>query len=777
MARRRLPFGTTAQLAPHVLFEGEVVTDVTDFRFRIGDGVTAGGVPQARLSEVLARTLRDGSNLTQPASWRQALELGTAAGRNVGTAPGQVAPGDLVATLQTTVTNLGLNMGTSKLVDTVAQLAAIPGAALYDQAIVQNDPLGNVENGNGKWSFVGPGAGDWVWRGPLSEVLWDDEDEAVKAPGLWLGREDRDGGLQVRDGVGSEARPGAAVELGWTSGPSLEISDGVGSSVRIGLGGGGAASQQEGFTEADRAWVAARARAKAEAMKNTDLSALAGYLAGANLRLCLGQSFRAGSDNARLYASASQIALMGWDYNAWQVGDASRCVGATAVYDLYGTAELNPLVETFVRGPDLLNDAQIAAGQYPLNARGGTPEVITAYVFEVLRARALGQAAKDISRYSVSMNVAKSEGSLAEISDPATGGARTLDAMNLFKSTVEDLDGAAPSTVGAGNVDPLNCMSINFDHGQADEGLNQDYITPFSTWMNSLFAHMQTAWGQSARPAIIMSQAGGPRYGGAAMFGRAQYATMLQDKGPASNFNHIWISHVDYGLPNFYYVAEETGHVNWGDGHLTQAGNVMKAVWHAAAEYYLIHLRRAFYPPFVHEVFYRGRHWLAGVAVCFPPLRESQVVVSTDPVWLANKGISFETDGGIETATTTVGMAPGWDNVIEGTCADPIEGFRNFKAAKGGVGHPSQGCTNFRDSFSFDSPLPIKFETPNQIRYANADYATNPTADGWLDNPATNGTSPPRYLENIEFLVGTRDWGLFMLGDLLIAKPMPDITA
>lgn len=779
MTRRRLPYGTAAALTGTVMFEGEVASDLTDFRFRIGDGVTAGGIPQARLDEVLARTLRDGSNLTNPANWRGFLQLGGASTRNVGLTAGTVAPGDVVASLQATVTNIGLNLGSAKLVDTVAELASIPSPALYDQAIVQNDPLGNVENGNGKWAFVGPDADDWEWRAPLSDVQWDEADQAVKAPGLVLGAEDRPGVVQSSDGVGSVARLGAGVQLGFTRGRTVEISDGVGSVVRIGAGAASAATEQEGFTDADRAWVAARARAKAEAMRNADLTILAGYLAGANLRLCLGQSWRAGSDIARLYASASQIAAMGWDFNGWMIGDASRCVNSTAVYDLYGAEELNPLAETFVVGganARVFSDAEVAAGDYPTNARGGTPEVVTAFVFELLRARVLGQAVKDISRYSVAVNPAKADATLAEIST-GDGGARTLDGMAKFKSVVTALNGAAPSTVGVGNVDPMNCMSINIDHGPADEGLDQDYITPFRAWMDSLFATMQAEWGQTARPAIIMAQAGGSRYGGADMYGAVQFAQMFKDKGPGSSFNDVWPSHVDYGLPSFHKVPESSGHPNWGDGHLIQAGNLMKAVWHAAAEVYLLVLRKAFFPPFAHEVFYRGRHWLAGVAVCFPPLRESAVTVGTDPVWLANKGVSFESDTGVETTTNAAEVVDGYAYLIEGSCAQPVESFRNVAFGKGGTNHPSQGSTNFRDSFAFDSPAPIKFEAPNQITYANTAWDPDTPGTGWTDDPDTNGTSPPRYLENMAHLIATRDWGLFMLRDRLVAQPMPAITA
>ncbi len=52
MARRRLPYATKATLDQVVLLDGEIATDVSENRLRVGDGVTPGGVATARKDEV-----------------------------------------------------------------------------------------------------------------------------------------------------------------------------------------------------------------------------------------------------------------------------------------------------------------------------------------------------------------------------------------------------------------------------------------------------------------------------------------------------------------------------------------------------------------------------------------------------------------------------------------------------------------------------------------------------------------------------------------------------
>lgn len=122
MSRARFPYGPSAVLNPVRLLSGELATDVSEHRIRVGDGVTPGGVATARLDEV----------------------------RSLEAEVGRVAA-------------IAEAAGTTKVVETVAQLASLTGVSVGDRAEVRADPGGDVAGCNGVWRFVGPGASAWVW--------------------------------------------------------------------------------------------------------------------------------------------------------------------------------------------------------------------------------------------------------------------------------------------------------------------------------------------------------------------------------------------------------------------------------------------------------------------------------------------------------------------------------------------------------------------------------------------------------------------------------------
>ena len=104
------------------------------------------------------------------------------------------------------------------------------------------------------------------------------------------------------------------------------------------------------FTDEERAFVESRAAAKAAELNAVDVSFLQGHEAAAVLHLFTGQSFNAGSDSARLFASTSHIARMGWQFNAFSIGPDSRCVSAGPEYVTFGgnSRQLHPLAEHFI---------------------------------------------------------------------------------------------------------------------------------------------------------------------------------------------------------------------------------------------------------------------------------------------------------------------------------------------------------------------------------------------------------------------------------------------
>lgn len=157
MPRRRIPRNTTDVFAGVVMLSGEIAYDSSTGRVRQGDGVTAGGHPLARLSEVQ----------------QQAAVLATRAAQADLTALSTVVAGKAP---QTQVTGLASAVaalqavsgaaGTTKVVATVAALAGITGMANNDRAEVRADPLGDVTNGNGVWRY-NAGTSAWVWLSSL----------------------------------------------------------------------------------------------------------------------------------------------------------------------------------------------------------------------------------------------------------------------------------------------------------------------------------------------------------------------------------------------------------------------------------------------------------------------------------------------------------------------------------------------------------------------------------------------------------------------------------
>lgn len=87
---------------------------------------------------------------------------------------------EIRAALQT-LADVALTAGTTKVVATVAQLATLPDPQVGDRAEVRDDPLGDVEDGNGVWGYDGA---DWVWVSDLFPQAALDAIAAVEAAGI-----------------------------------------------------------------------------------------------------------------------------------------------------------------------------------------------------------------------------------------------------------------------------------------------------------------------------------------------------------------------------------------------------------------------------------------------------------------------------------------------------------------------------------------------------------------------------------------------------------------
>jgi|GEM_PF-4760415 len=545
-----------------------------------------------------------------------------------------------------------------------------------------------------------------------------------------------------------------------------------------------AGSGESAFTRAELSYVDAEARTEAQRLNGADVSAIARVADGANLLMFTGQSFDAGTDSVRLFLTASRQAMLGVTMNAWSVGPDARCVNAGGAFVTYdeNSRVLEPLRETFVAGTNIdarISDVDISKGNYPLNARGGAPQPAAVAVYRFLSRRWTLQTEEPTGHYAVAMSHSKTDGLISELAT-GDGLSRAYSAMDVFAEAVDALDGAAPSTVGSGQTDPMNCAAILMNHGEADENaLTATYAADVNAFHNALTEGMETRWVQAARPPMLMLQVGGPRYAMRGVICARQQSAMMRDLTGANA--SVFVVGTKTEVPSFYNLTTAEGvqpplytspHPNHDDGHPTLAGNVLMGIRYGIGLHYLLDRRENYWLPFPFKVYFRGRHFLIAAPCMVPPLRAAVMPFGCVTRMLADKGITFENGGGVENPVVSVDVVPGYDYLIQGECQADIASFTTLKAGKGQDGR--HGVVNFRDSFDIALPFDLPFDA-NQTQYGNAQFgAGGDTGEGWKDNPATNGLG--RYVEAIPGWVGKPDLGNPMLRDQVTAQPLPTIA-
>nr|WP_298102213.1 hypothetical protein [uncultured Shinella sp.] len=522
------------------------------------------------------------------------------------------------------------------------------------------------------------------------------------------------------------------------------------------------------WTKAEYAYAEGRAAAKALELNKVDLSHLPLWEAFyAYLLIFTGQSFNAASDNAKLFlrSTASWIAMAGYQPNTWSVGTDSRCVNSGPTYVTFGgnTRALSPLVEHFIAptGTDAIySDGDVAAGAYPDNARGGSPETLALNLFEFLAQRWVRATGKDTQRHLVPMNHAKTDGSMAQLG--------TGDGLSRMQSLVDVADeaftlaigGGAPANIPAG-YGRKHLATLN-NHGEADESLGTaTYMADLQAFNAAINAKVNSKWGQSVYAPMLNLQVGGKSYGSANMVCARQQVDMMLDKAPGSANRYQFLVGSKYEVPSFVDVTQGSGHPNYGDGHPTLAGNALMAIRYAVGLLYLLVRREHYWLPFPYEVYFRenGTRFLMGVPNKFPPLRETPMPVGCVMQMFADKGITFENADGIENEVLWVRVVPGYNFLIEGECVEKIDTFTTMKSGKRLVPN-HMGGTNFRDSFSIEHPVMLPFSA-DQTVYSG----------GYRDNPVTNELG--RFLEDIPGLVGKPDLGNPMARYQVTAQPIP----
>lgn len=525
------------------------------------------------------------------------------------------------------------------------------------------------------------------------------------------------------------------------------------------------------FVAAQYAYVQGRSDTEALRLNSQDVSGYAGTVftpaALAKLRIGTGQSFMAGAALARLFMSASRLAL--WSAQTsinyanrpcFSVGPDSRCVQAGPVYVPFngGDLDLYPLVENFIEqtGTDTIRSAaDIAAGSYDDNERGGTPETVRDVLFWVLHNRWLGLADDAVPTwFSVAMNHAKTDGSIAEVG--------TGDGLARMQSLIEVFNDAITAK---GDGDAVQCDVVDVSHGEADEAAaTATYAADWQTFRTAILAKLSSELGQSAPPAFLMQQVGGARYGTSAMVAaNAQVAMMLDITGASAGFHLVGCK---YEVPHFYFqdAANIPGFPSafTGNGHPTLAGNVLMGIRSAVALHYLQDRQENYWVPFPYECFYEGKNFLLSIPAKFGPIREVEMVNGVQVVKLANLGITFENGGGSDNPVTWARVVPGYSNLVEGVCASEISSYTTMKMGERTGTFSQSGFTNIRDSFDLSLPFDLPFDR-NQIVHA----------EGYVDSPLINDLG--RFLEDIPGWVGKPDLGNPCARRTITATQLPPV--
>ncbi|HWW11917.1 MAG TPA: hypothetical protein VN018_05320 [Brevundimonas sp.] len=116
--------------------------------------------------------------------------------------------------------DLTLSSGTTLVFSTIAEMEAAPNpATLGARAEVRADPAGNVEDGNGVWSWGGVGPG-WSWISDLiPSYLVDAAIAAVPQPVVWMQKQSRvrnEPILETAPGFVLPNNTGIDVRMAWT---------------------------------------------------------------------------------------------------------------------------------------------------------------------------------------------------------------------------------------------------------------------------------------------------------------------------------------------------------------------------------------------------------------------------------------------------------------------------------------------------------------------------------------------------------------------------------
>jgi hypothetical protein len=430
-----------------------------------------------------------------------------------------------------------------------------------------------------------------------------------------------------------------------------------------------------------------------------------------------------GRTGARLNLVPDRL-LEGLEFSARMIGDSDRSSGRDSPeFEFHGELGLNPLTETLIRSGRVYTADERNSGFYHRRARGATPLVGACLTFEHLRRERGGEHLPQ--GFDVAVNAAISEGTLKQISS-YPGIDRTFDAMDkLVLAAQKDASGL-----------PIR-HTVTFErHGQHDElqgASTKNYVEQHRLYRQRINERVREIMGSEAPAPWIATQISGAYGSSRRHVAQAQLNMALSDPD-------YFLATPDYPFPHF--GKTKPPHPFAADRHPTALATLMASDYLAWARFYVQVLGRNWFPTHVGEAIYKGSFILVCFRAMAPPLRISEVCVSTEMAMLHALGFD------VEDARRDIPIVGVPEQVGELTFIvecnrklhEPAIGLARGSFGLADIGAKGCGATNIRDSQ----------ELPTVFRPRFVDGYTDMFAGGEID---------PYALEDCDALFAMHDMG------------------
>ena len=491
------------------------------------------------------------------------------------------------------------------------------------------------------------------------------------------------------------------------------------------------------FTASEMQAFDHRARKASQHIRDRPIGNLVGCIDGANIALGVGQSFMGGSANSSRLNFVPDRLLRDRTYKAKMLGESERGQSSESIFEPYGAPVLNPLKDTLVYRDAIYSDEQVATGEHHPRAKGSTPLAGACIFFENLW-RISQRVRGDLSRgFDVAINVSKTEASLIQISSsPAID--RTFDALSkVFAAVSREMPGLPAQ------------HTVTFErHGQNGENIGDSmnsYMEIHRAYRSNVHSHAKAGIDNEPRAPWIGTQVSGAYGSPKRRVAQAQLAMALED-------DDFFIATPDYPFP---HLGKATApHARAGDRHPTANGTLMAANYMAWARFYVQVLRRNWFPTHIFDARFRGPEILVSFRAMQPPLRISEVCVSTTMTMIHALGFDVEDDG-IDIPIVGVPELVGaltFRIICDRPLKNPVVGLAKGSFGLVDIGQVGSGATNIKDS----QTLATLFRPTYELGH------TNLLAGGTLDNEG---------YEDIDELLGRQDMSNWAVAQRKRCKP------